>query len=386
MGEIDRNPRLARTGYIAFALSGICAISSGIVVSILQEKYGFSFAMTGTLLSLYSIGNMVAAFIAGILPGKIGMRNSIGILISGYCIGYTLMAFLGNIGILMAAFLMVGLAKGGASNTCTVLVGNNVENRTRGMSLMHACYATGAMFCPFLVSALLGINNTVPMLGVAAFGIIIWITFMTGGLPGRPVAKKKGKATDFSFMKDPFFWLVTGLIFCQNGAETAVTGWLVTYYKSTGILSGVLSTYAVTIMWGATLIARLLIAFVFPIRDTFKSLAIMGISCSILYLGLVVAQQPIVASLMLFGFAFAMAGVNPVGVAGVGKMMNETTMGVLLPAAGCGAILMPWLIGIVADYAGLQGAMCVNLIPCVGIFVLSVIIRRRLSLSGVEER
>ena len=81
-------------------------------------------------------------------------------------------------------------------------------------------------------------------------------------------------------------------------------------------------------------------------------------------------------SLMLFGFAFAMAGVNPVGVAGVGKMMNETSMGVLLPAAGCGAILMPWLIGIVADHVGLQAAMCVNLVPCLGIFVLSMIIRR----------
>ena len=31
---------------------GICAISAGVVVSLLQERYGFAYGMTGTLLSL----------------------------------------------------------------------------------------------------------------------------------------------------------------------------------------------------------------------------------------------------------------------------------------------------------------------------------------------
>ena len=47
-------------GFFAFFLSGICAISSGVVVSILQEIYGFAYGMTGTLLSLMSIGNLLA--------------------------------------------------------------------------------------------------------------------------------------------------------------------------------------------------------------------------------------------------------------------------------------------------------------------------------------
>ena len=69
-----------------------------------------------------------------------------------------------------------------------------------------------------------------------------------------------------------------------------------------------------------------------------------------------------------------MAGVNPVAVAGVGKMMNATSMGVLLPIASIGAILAPWMIGVVAQYLGLQAGMMVNLIPCIGIFVLSFIL------------
>ena len=54
--------RLRLTGYTAFFLSGICAISSGVVVSVLQEIYGFSYSITGTLLAFMNIGNMTASF------------------------------------------------------------------------------------------------------------------------------------------------------------------------------------------------------------------------------------------------------------------------------------------------------------------------------------
>ncbi|MDO4483248.1 MAG: MFS transporter [Clostridia bacterium] len=364
--------RLAATGYLAFLFSGLCAISAGVVVSILKEKYQLSFGMSGTLLSLMSVGNMAASFAAGLLPGKIGTKKTVALLCIGYFVGYLLTAFFSQVGILMGAFLLIGIAKGCAINNCTVLVGNNAADRAKGMSLMHAFYAVGAMVGPFVITALAMINNTMPMLGLALGGLVMWLIFMAAGLDNKPAKKADGKTTDFSFLKDLRFWLLTGLIFFQNSAETAVTGWLVTYYKDSAILSGTLSTYTVTIMWGATLAARLLIAFVFPIKNTFKALAIMGAGCVVLYFGLVSAVTPVMAIVMLAGFAFAMAGVNPVGMAGVGKQMNATTVGVLIPLAALGQIVMPWIIGIAADGIGLQAAMWLNLIPCVGIVVMSI--------------
>ena len=70
---MERDNRLRHTGYATFFLSGICSISSGIIVSLLQDWHGFSFGVTGMLLSCMNIGNMAAAFLAGILPGKIGL-------------------------------------------------------------------------------------------------------------------------------------------------------------------------------------------------------------------------------------------------------------------------------------------------------------------------
>ena len=48
---------------------------------------------------------------------------------------------------------MVGIAKGSVINTCTILVSDHSADRTRGMNLMHSCYACGALLCPFLIAA-----------------------------------------------------------------------------------------------------------------------------------------------------------------------------------------------------------------------------------------
>lgn len=374
---MERNKQLCITGYSAFFLSGICAISSGIVVSILREKYGFSYGLTGTMLSCMNIGNMAASFASGVLPDKIGTRKTVAILCSGYFLGYLTMSLTGFAALLMAAFFIAGLSKGCAINNCTVLVGSHSSDRTHGMNLMHACYAAGALLCPFLVTALSLVNDTLPMVGVAAAGLAMWLVFFAAGLPGKPSASDKSSAKNsFEFLKEPKFWILTLLLFCQNAAEISVNGWLVTYYKNEGILSGILSTYTVTIMWSATLIARLLIAFVFPVKNTFRSLAVMGGGCTVLYAALVYTRQPIPAILVLFAFAFSMAGVNPVAVAGVGKSMSTASMGVMLPVAGIGAIVVPWIIGIVADCFGLQAGMLCNLVPCAGILLLSLVMLR----------
>ena len=80
--------RQRNTGLAVFFISGVCVISAGVVVSMLQELYGFAYSTTGTLLSLMSIGNLMAGFASGILPGKIGMKKTMVILTGGYALGY----------------------------------------------------------------------------------------------------------------------------------------------------------------------------------------------------------------------------------------------------------------------------------------------------------
>ena len=375
METSDNRANLQRnTGFLIFLISGICAISTGVVVTILQEAYGFAYGMTGTLLSLMSIGNLISGFAAGVFPGKIGMKKTAGILTAGYCVGYLLMGVTGALAVLAAAFFLVGVAKGTTINMCTILVGNHSKNRTRGMNIMHGCYALGALLCPFLIAAALGAGQWVPMYLLAACGAGLWLLFLA--VPMEEGGGKEKQKTDWSFLKNRKFWLLTGLIFCQNAAETSVTGWMVTYFKDSGIISGTLSTYTVTVMWGATLIARMLIAFVLPLKDVYGAIIKMSLGCILFYALLMTAGTQTMAIVLLFAFAFAMAGMNPTAVACAGRMTNVTTMGVMLPAASAGAIVMPWLIGIIAEHLGLTAGMASNVVPCAGMLLFSIAVKK----------
>ena len=293
----QRNTRLRNAGFVTFFFSGICTISSGVVVSLLQEEYGFAYGMTGTLLSLLSIGNLLAGLLAGALVGKMGMKPSVLLLTIGYAVGYGLMSLTGLPILLALAFFIVGIAKGSVLNTCTILVSGNSADRTRGMNTMHACYACGALLCPFLISAAARVSTT-------------------------------------------------------------------------------LAAYTVTVMWGATLIGRLLIAFVFPLKQPRKAMVFMAVFCTAFYFAMMQTHSQLPAILLLFAFAFSMAGMNPTAVASAGKMTTVTSMGIMLPVASSGAILMPWVIGKVAESAGLAVGMATNIVPCVGLIVFAILVSR----------
>ena len=373
----QQSARLRNTGFLTFFFSGICAISAGVVVSLLQEEYGFAYGMTGTLLSLMSIGNLIAGFLVGVLPGALGMKRSVLLLTIGYAVGYSLMGLTGAMAVLALAFFLVGIAKGSVMNTCTILVSDNSASRTRGMNLMHSCYACGALLCPFLIAAAARVSTALAVFLLAVLGLMLWLVYGFTPLGGgsQKTARTK-EVIDWSFLHAPRFWLLTGLLFCQNAAEQSVTGWMVTYFKGSGIIAGSLAAYTVTVMWGATLVARLLIAFVFPFRNPRKAMVDMSVLCTFFYVLLVRADTQGMAIVLLFAFAFSMAGLNPTAVASAGRMTSVTSMGIMLPAASSGAILMPWIIGIVAEKAGLAAGMASNIVPCVGLVVFAILVAK----------
>lgn len=101
----QQNTRLRNAGFATFFFSGICAISAGVVVSLLQERYGFAYGMTGTLLSLMSVGNLLAGLLMGMMPSALGMKRSVLLLTIGYAVGYAVMGLTGAVALLAASFL-----------------------------------------------------------------------------------------------------------------------------------------------------------------------------------------------------------------------------------------------------------------------------------------
>lgn len=77
----QQSTRLRNAGFATFFFSGICSIRAGMVVSLLQERYGFAYGMTGSLLAGFLIGVLPAAsggailmpWVVGIVSEKAGL-------------------------------------------------------------------------------------------------------------------------------------------------------------------------------------------------------------------------------------------------------------------------------------------------------------------------
>ena len=203
--------------------------------------------------------------------------------------------------LLAAAFFVVGIAKGSVINTCTILVSDHSADRTRGMNLMHSCYACGALLCPFLIAAAARVSTELAVFLLAAVGLVLWLVYVFTPLRGgKSKSNAEKESIDWSFLRSARFWPLTGLLFFQNAAEQSVNGWMVTYFKGSGIIAGTLAAYTVTVMWGATLVGRLLIAFVFPLKNPRKAMVGMSVLCTVFYVLLVMAHTQGAAIALLF--------------------------------------------------------------------------------------
>lgn len=376
MEQEQASRRWTRSAYLCMMVNGLCASSGSVVLAILRERYGLSYDFAGILLALISVGNMAAGFLSGLLPGFIGMRASALLLVGGAAVGYGLLCFTGWPAALLLAFTLVGITKGCATNNSTVLISQAAPGKAGTMNLLHACFATGSLLCPFFIAAF---SNSLPwyapMAALAAAGAALWLVFAAAQLPAKPRGQH-AERTDWSFLRSKLFWLVTCMMFFQNCSEITFTGWVVTYFQDSGILTGSLGNLTVTVIWGAMLVMRLIIGFAIRIRDNFKALAIMaGASMAAYFLLLRAKTGPTaLAALVLFGLGIA--GTSPTGISSAGKLLSNASVGVLLPVASLGAIIMPYIVGAVAQKAGIVGGMSCILVTLACMLAFALICRR----------
>lgn len=63
--------------FYAFFVNGMSALMLGAVLPAILTDYGMGYDDGGLLLSLQSIGNLIASFLGGIIPNYLGRKKAI---------------------------------------------------------------------------------------------------------------------------------------------------------------------------------------------------------------------------------------------------------------------------------------------------------------------
>ena len=376
--------------YAVFIFNGMLALSIGAMMPFIRDERNLSYALCGTLVSLHSIGNLISSFFAGALAVKLGRKRSILIFNACFAIAYAIILFGENPLWLVIAFTMTGLARGATSNFCNACVNGLAPGKAAWINGLHAMFSIGAFSFPiFLI--MLTRDNASNWIYACVFmliiGILSWILYFLIPVEEQTVSakdEKGGKAgNQFGFWKHPIFYLTILTLFFYLCAEQGVIGWLVTYFKDTGLLDASLAQLMASVQWIMILAGRLTTAWLSTKVKKEKLLPVMGVGLVVFFLILINSRSMTFIILGIIGFGFSMAGIYTTTVSFSGKLIQEFPLAwsFILTLASFGSILMHSAIGSIAEKAGIAAGMssvaAVVVIDLVCIICLSVYIGRK---------
>ena len=361
--QLDKNKRyILNCCFFVFAVNGLYAMILGSLLPIISDEYGLNNTMSGALLSAHQAGNLIAGFIAGILPLYLGRKKSIMFLCCFVVMGFSIMILTGNPVLLILGFLFTGLSRGSISNFNNTIVNEVSNSSPAALNFLHSIFAVGALSAPFLVifcTNMVGGSGWKIAAGVIIVLAIISI-YLFSKMKIQDIAKNKEKVkVSYVFLKDKYFLISAGIIFFYLCAEATINGWLVKYFIDSGIMTIEYAQMLASLLWVVILVGRLTCAFIGDKVSKKTLLLTTSIGTAGFYLLLLSSRNLAVITIAIMGLGLSMAGIYPTTVSTIGKTIKAypMSMGVLLMVSGIGAIAMPIITGALSDAFGILAGM-----------------------------
>jgi len=370
--------------FYTFFVNGGLALILGAILPFMKDTYNLNYQLTGLMISFHSIGNLVSSFTGGILPVYIGRKKSILLFSSMGFIAFILMTLTGNPVLLLLAFFLTGLNRGAVSNFNNSVINEIATGKGWALNLLHSVFAIGAFISPF-IAVFFTKNNShgwkYAALTLAFLCLTEMLVYVTMAIPNNDPLPKEQKKADWGFLKNKYFLTACGVLFSYMCAEQVVNGWLVTYFKDSGIMSGNLAQSMASLLWLVILFGRLFCAYLSSKLKKSRLLLMNAFGYLIFFVVLLLSRTMAPVITGIIGVGFFMAGLYPTMIASIGKIIKEypIALSFLLTMTGLGAILMPAIIGAVAEAIGIIGGMSVVIVAVVitlGLIIYNAIIYR----------
>lgn len=344
--------------YGAFLINGMLALSIGSLLPFIRDAKMLSYAFGGFIVSLHSVGNLISSFAGGTLPVFLGRKRTILLFNLFTAVSYFMIAVSDSKYLIAAAFFLTGISRGATSNFCNAVINNLAPGKAWTINALHATFAVGAFLFPILIIVLTNGNpdNWVyACVFMVVMGIISWLLYFFTPLENDKMEKKQGNQGGFAFFKEPLFWNCTGTLFFYLCAEQGVIGWMITYFKDTGLLNATLSQITASVLWIMILAGRLTAAWLSTRVRKEKLLVVMGLGLTLFFFILLFSRTTGIILIAIMGFGYSMAGIYPTTVSVGGRIIKQYDMAwsFMLTMASLGSILMPSIIGKIAEHAGI---------------------------------
>lgn len=416
--------------YLGYILSGAVITIFGAILPHLIEEERLNYAVAGGLISILAIGNFCASIIYPLAKRHFSHRAVV-VAITGFSpILMFLLTIHPPVYFMYVLVFALGITKGTVTIINNLAMNVATNSSTKYLNILHTTFAVGAFASPFIMAALLalGFPWRIIMYILCVSGAIFPLNYWTmdyrmleetqpsaanagdhhadGGSAAKtegtmPSAAQSGDGSDAGcieqgksagapnlqvLLTNRSFLIITFIMFMYVGFENTVNGWFVTYLKDTGVMTSALATAMVSVTWIMMMAGRIGTA---QFLQHVPKLWIILVSALIDFVAIVLlvnTHTATMAAIIIAVLGLGMSAIYPTTVAAAGPIIEGSTMGLslLTGISAIGGILVPQIIGILADHVGIAGAM-VTVVLTVGIMLaLSIlaVLRDRRGLMG----
>lgn len=397
--------------YFAFMVNGMLALVAGAMLPYLIIEAKISYSVAGGLLSAFAIGNLLASFVVPSLMAKVGRKRTTVMLAGLIPIFLFVITLVPSVHILYMAFLLPGLGRGTISITNNMVLTEN-DNRPSAMNLLHTMFAFGAFVTPFLTVIFVGTSFgwrgiVYTIIVLSTISIILFELYLQDVSPNKRTdieevseiledaieatieagetkiddtvaivqSSQRNTHNEKHFLKNINFYVIGMILFFYLGVENCVNGWFITYFKTSGIMSDAYAANLVSITWFLIMLGRLFTAYISRKVAKHTLILVNCLFATACFFLLISTQNLVLITVSVVGIGFFFAGIYPTCISNASEYIKGSTAGMslLLAMAATGGILMPQMVGVLADIIGMSGAIGFLMIGVTCMLVCAII-------------
>ena len=376
--------------FYAYMSLGLVLIMLGSILPEMKADYELSYQVGGALLSVQSVGYVLAGLLAGYLPFVLGIKISFILIQLSVTLGFVMLLVSGNPVWLLAAMFLIGIGKGGITNYNNLLMNIYSEGNAGPLNILHACFAAGAVIAPLIAMVVTGWRPAV-IIGcvccAASLAFLLPAGFSDKDLETSDApdisasAENSGKKkVDYGFVKEKLFWVTVIICFFYQAVEASFMGWMTSFLIDTGVMAESLAQFTTSVLWMALMAGRLLCsaaATKFSPRSMILALTLITTGFMVILLQ---TKSPAGLIIATAGIGLGMSGMFGTSVSNAGDIFSKypVCMGFFVFMTSMGAIVAPAIIGSVANTQGMHIGMSTLLIFA-ACMVVAAIVNIRLS-------
>jgi fucose permease len=365
--------------FISYFVFVFIAFIFTIISPLLPEiSVAFSVGMiqTGSIFSASCIGFLIFSIIGGMLADRFGKKVVLSISLFGYAIALFLFPNSPNFNIaLFSIFLMGGFNGTIQSIVGALIIEVNPKKPAFYLNLGHMFFGVGALLGPLVVGFLLprGVSWHTFYFTLSFISFLSGAFFISINLPSNSKSSEISWGEFKKLMFDKKILLICFCIALYNGSEIGSWGWMATFLKKNLLFSIEKSGIAVSIFWLSMTIGRLLCSILTLHINTRQIITYFAFFAAIVSAlsSMIVKEFQLWPIIILMGLTYS--GLCPLMISygsAYYKSSSGTLFALLMGSGSFGIMIVPFLMGIIAEKVNTRIAMSS---PAILLFIVAII-------------